>query len=161
MIKNLNVPVERIGIIKADRKRLEERTNTKIKFDENTVIIEGGPMDVWLTKYVMKAIARGFNPDKSLELLKKDKWLEVINIKDYKKTEKAIKRIKGLIIGENGKAKKNIEEMTGCMVSVYGKTVSIIGDSKKLPYVKEGIEMFINGSKHNKVYNYLKRCSDD
>ena len=161
MIKNLKVPEERIGVLKADRIKLEKSTSTKIKIEKNSVSIEGDPIRVWETIDVVKAIGRGFNPDKSLQLIDEDKILHVINIKDFRKTDKAIKRIKSRIIGSEGKTKRRLEEMSDCMISVYGKTVSIIGDSKKVPNVKDAIEMFINGSKHNKVYNYLSRCSDE
>lgn len=160
MIKNVKIPGERIGVLKACIRKLEEKTETKISVEENNVRMEGEALEVWKTKDIIKAIARGFNPEKALELLNDENVLCVINLKDYENTEKGIKRIKGRLIGREGKTRKKFEE-NGCMLSVYGKTVSIITNCEKISFLKEGIEMLINGSKHNKVYNYLERCFDE
>lgn len=158
MIKNLKVPEERVGVIKTCISNLGKNTNVKISVEEGSVRIEGEPLEVWKAKDIMKAIARGFSPEKAFLLLDDDKMLCVMDLKDYENTEKGIKRIKGRIIGEDGKTRERIEEMAGCVISVYGKTVSVIADSEKMSSIKEGIEMLINGCKHNKVYNYFHGC---
>jgi len=161
MIKNFKIPEERIGILKSCTRELKEKTNTKIDVEGEGVKIEGEPLDVLKTEEIIKAVGRGFSPEKALELLNDEKILCIINLKDYQHTEKSIKRVKGRLIGTDGKTKRRIEEMSGCMLSIYGKTVSIIADSEKISTIKEAIEMLINGSKHNKVYNYLERCLND
>ena len=161
MIKNLKIPGERIGVLKSSLKKLEMKTGTKIFVENNDIRIEGEAFDVWKTKDVVKAIGRGFAPEKALKLLEEGNILDVINLKEYDLTEKGMKRIKGRIIGKDGKTRRKIEDMSGCMISVYGKTVSIISSFEKISPVKNAIEMLINGSKQNKVYNYLSRCFND
>ena len=161
MIKNLKIPMERIGVLKASLKKLEVETGTKIFTERNDVRIEGEPLDVWKAKDVIKAIGRGFSPERAMELLEEGKILYVINLKEYGLTENGMKRVKGRIIGRDGKTRKKIEEICDCMISVYGKTVSIISSSEKISVVKNAIEMLINGSNQNKVYNYLHRCFND
>ncbi len=158
MIKNLKIPEKRIPIIKSCKKKLEEKTKTKLTIEEKEIKISGEPIETWRTVDIVKAIGRGFNPDKSLDLLDEEKSLYIIKLKEYQKTEKGIKRLKSRIIGRQGKSKNTIEEIGNCNISVYGKTVSVIGESKKINCVVSGIEMLINGSKHNKVYNFLRRC---
>jgi ribosomal RNA assembly protein len=157
MIKNLKIPEKRTGVLKSCLPLLEKRTDTKINFEEGSVRIEGEALKVWETKDVVKAIGRGFNPERAFSLLEGN-VLYIINLKDYEKTDKGLKRVKSRIIGREGKTRNKIEEISGCMLSVYGKTVSIIAESEKISSVKTGIEMLINGSKHNKVYNYFHRC---
>ncbi|HSA76637.1 MAG TPA: KH domain-containing protein, partial [Nitrosarchaeum sp.] len=75
------------------------------------------------------------------------------------KSNANIERIKGRIIGEGGKARKNMENLTGTHISVYGKTVSIIGDTSKLKLVVDAISSISNGSIHGAVYNKLEAAN--
>jgi ribosomal RNA assembly protein len=75
------------------------------------------------------------------------------------KSNANIERIKGRIIGEGGKARKNMENLTGTHISVYGKTVSIIGDTSKLRLVVDAISSISNGSIHGAVYNKLEAAN--
>ncbi|MCD6368082.1 MAG: RNA-processing protein, partial [Candidatus Aenigmarchaeota archaeon] len=134
-----------------------EKTETKVSIDENLVEIEGEALNVWKAKDIITAIGRGFSPMNSFLLLEDEKYLEVINLKAYTHTKKSILRIKGRIIGKEGKCRKKIENMTNSKISVYGHTVSIIGDSEKIPEIKNAINMLIKGIKHEKVYGYLRR----
>jgi len=47
--------------------------------------------------------------------------------------------------------------MTGARVSVYGKTISIIGDSEQLATVREALNMLIDGAPHGAVYGFLEK----
>jgi len=67
-------------------------------------------------------------------------------------------RIKGRIIGLHGKSRRVIEELTKCDVSVYGKTVAIIGEATELRLAKDAIEKLAAGSQHKSVYNMLQRA---
>jgi len=51
--------------------------------------------------------------------------------------------------------------MTGTYVSVYGKTVSIIGEIEHLQIAKEAVEMILKGSRHKTVYSFLERKKQD
>jgi ribosomal RNA assembly protein len=48
-----------------------------------------------------------------------------------------------------------IEKCSGCSLSVYGKTVSLIGNYEQLNIAREAVQMIIRGSKHSKVYGFL------
>ncbi|MEK6930973.1 MAG: KH domain-containing protein, partial [Thermoproteota archaeon] len=84
----------------------------------------------------------------------------VIDLREFAgKSNANIERIKGRIIGEGGKARKNMENLTGTHISVYGKTVSIIGDTSKLRLVVDAISSISNGSIHGAVYNKLEAAN--
>ena len=108
-----------------------------------------------------KGYRKGIAPEKAMNLLNDDNVLYVINLSEHGMSENKMIRVKGRIIGRHGKTRRKIEELSGSMISVYGKTVSIISPFNKVSKVKNAIEMLINGSKQNKVYNYLLRCSND
>ncbi|RLG35306.1 RNA-processing protein, partial [Methanosarcinales archaeon] len=72
-------------------------------------------------------------------------------------TPKTLKRIKGRIIGQKGKTRRVIETLTGVKISVYGKTVSLIGYPEQIKVAREAIEMLIKGTPHSTVYTFLER----
>jgi len=105
-----------------------------------------------LAKNIVKAIARGFSPQKAFLLLNENNALEIIEIPG---NEKNVIRIKSRIIGSEGKTRKRLEELTDCLISVYGKTVSIIGGFEKISFAKKAVKMFISGASHKTVYRFL------
>ncbi len=108
---------------------------------------------------VVEAIARGFSPLRALKLLDPEISLEVIDMRDFAgKSENSLSRIKGRIIGLQGKSRRVIEELTKCDISVYGKTVAIIGDPTDLRLAKDAVEKLAAGSQHKSVYNMLQRA---
>ena len=80
-------------------------------------------------------MGRGFSPENSLRLLRGENSLHVIDLREFGgKSPDQIERIKGRIIGENGTARLNIENLTGATISVYGRTVGIIGRTKSITF---------------------------
>jgi ribosomal RNA assembly protein len=51
--------------------------------------------------------------------------------------------------------------MTGVDISIYGKTVAIIGDMEQIHIAKEAVEMILNGVRHKTVYAFLERKTRD
>ena len=91
-------------------------------------------------------------------MLEDDIILDIIDLEDYfGKSENSLKRIKGRIIGKNGMTRKVIENMTGVNISVYGRTVSIIGGYDDVTEAKRALEMLMHGSMHSTVYKFLEK----
>ncbi|RLE87097.1 MAG: RNA-processing protein, partial [Thermoprotei archaeon] len=67
-------------------------------------------------------------------------------------------RVKARIIGEHGKARKTLEEMTGTYISVKESYVAIIGSYEHANVAREAIEMLIRGQRHSSVYRFLERA---
>jgi len=153
------VPKDRIGVIKDKKtvKKLETSIKIKLSFQENAVIIEGEGVELFQAKNIVKAIARGFSPEKAFRLLNEEESLEIIKLEGF--TDKKIKVIKARLIGTKGKTRKLIENFSGCSVSIYGKTVCIIGNFEQMNIAREAIKMIIRGSKHSKVYGFLQDAS--
>jgi len=128
----VKIPQERVSVLIGEdgeaKKKIERLTKTKILVEDTSVTVEGESLSEWLARDIVKAVGRGFSPDKALSILSEDHMLLVIDLTDLVgSSEKTLSRYKGRIIGRDGKTRKIIEEMTGCYLSVYGKTVSLIG----------------------------------
>ena len=169
----LKIPRERVGVLIGKngitKDEIENLTKTDISIDSDTGSIAISPTEetedplaVWKSRYIVKAIGRGFNPDVSLKLLGDETLLEIINLPDYVgKSKKAIMRQKARIIGKEGRTKDIIIDMTGVDISIYGKTVAIIGDMEQIHIAKEAVEMILNGVRHKTVYAFLEKKSRD
>lgn len=157
----LRVPKNRVAVLIGTKggvkRRIEEETKTKITVDsqEGEVIVEGKDgVELLTVKNVVTAIGRGFNPEVARLLLKQDYSLEVISIAE---TKDHLKRIKGRLIGSEGKARRTIEGLTNCRISVLGKTVAIIGSIEDIVFARRAVEMLLKGSPHANVYKMLEK----
>ncbi|AIF69817.1 RNA-processing protein [Palaeococcus pacificus DY20341] len=170
----VRIPKERIGVLigrKGETKReIEEKTKTRIDIDSDSgeVFISStketeDPLAVWKARDIVTAIGRGFSPEKAFRLLEEGEVLEVINLSDIVigNDKNALPRVRGRIIGRKGRTREIIEEMSGTYVSVYGKTVSIIGNPIQVEIAKTAIEKLVRGSRHGSVYKFLERKKKD
>jgi ribosomal RNA assembly protein len=106
---------------------------------------------------IVSAIGRGFSPENSLRLLRGENSLHVIDLREFGgKSSDQIERIKGRIIGEHGTARLNMENLTGAKISVYGRTVGIIGEPNQLRSAVDAISSLSSGSMHGPVYSKLE-----
>jgi len=117
------------------------------------------PSLVFRAKEVVTAIGRGFSPERAFRLLQsEDVMLDIIDLRETVGRSPAdIQRLKGRIIGKEGKTRRIIEELTDADISVYGHTVAIIGNFDQASAAREAILMLIKGSQHGTVYKFLQR----
>ncbi|WGI17490.1 KH domain-containing protein [Methanonatronarchaeum sp. AMET-Sl] len=161
----VKIPNDRIGVLigkeGSTKKDIESRTGVKLKIDseDGNVQIDredADPLLGWKTSKVVRAIGRGFTPEKATKLLEDQKVLQVLDITNYAKTKKSRKRLKGRVIGKKGKTRNLLEEISGTNISIYGKTVSCIGKPERVTATIEAIEMILNGAPHGHAYRFLK-----
>ncbi len=164
MREYLKVPKDRIGVIigtgGATKAQIEEKGEAKLDVDsvEGVVCVESESLGILRAVEVVEAIARGFNPDKAFRIFDDEMiGLDIIDISKHADTPKELKRILGRVIGKDGKTREAIESLTGANISIYGKTVSVIGYIDQIQTVRKAIEMLIQGSKHAAVYSFLER----
>ncbi len=166
----VKVPPDRVRVLTANNsevlRELEGRTLTKVSVDEvnSYAIVEPSTPNTPVANVIkarefINAIAAGFAPERAWRLLNDDQILLVIDLKTVvTDSENHLTRIKGRIIGEGGKVKKNIEEITGTYISVYEDLIAIIGDYEGVNLAKEAVEMLIQGRQHSTVYKYLDKA---
>ncbi|MEM2878624.1 MAG: KH domain-containing protein [Candidatus Hadarchaeales archaeon] len=159
------LPRDRIGVVIGPdgkvKREIEERTGTKIRLNSETgeVQIEAGenPLGAMMARDVVNAIARGFSSEKAFRLFSEEAQLQVVDIRDYVgDSENALVRMKGRLIGEGGKVRKLIEETTGASISIYGKTIALIGSPEQLSVAREAVDMILRGAKHSSVFRFLE-----
>lgn len=163
----IRIPRDRIGVIIGPQGKIKRRIESTLQVELN-IDSESGNIEIslkpeqydvsvlFLTRNIIQAIGRGFSPKNAFTLLNEDNDLLVIDLEDYVgRSKNAQDRVKGRIIGKEGKSRAMIEELTNSLVCVYGSTVSIIGPFDMLPVTKEAVEMLINGSFHKTVWNHL------
>lgn len=166
--ETIKVPGDRVGVIVGRdgrvRKRVEELTNAKIDVNSEGVVTITAPENTenpvlaWKARDIIRAMARGFSPKNAFSLIDDDMQLLVISLREVVgSSQNQMKRVAGRIIGENGRTRRVIEQTTETKVSVYGKTVSIIGMSPGLDYARRAIDMLIAGAPHSTVYSRLER----
>lgn len=159
----LKIPEERIGaLIGTDgetKKQIEEQAGCQLDISkEGDVTVTGNDgIKLYTVREIVKAVGRGFNPDIALLLLKPDYTLELIELKDIAgKSKNTMLRLKGRIIGKGGKSREEIERLTNTYISVYGKTVALIGEITMVQIAKKAVALLVDGSAHSHVFKYLE-----
>lgn len=166
-MRSIRIPQDRVGTIigtKGETKKMLQRiSGIKIDVDtEGEVLIHdddetADPLMALKIIDVIKAIGRGFAPDRATRLFDDDEYLEVVDLKEFVGgRNNQLSRIRGRIIGKDGKTRQIIEDLTGVYVTIYGNTVALIGNSVSLPVAKHAVELLLNGSEHATVYHYLE-----
>ena len=158
----VKIPEQRIGALIGPngsiKKKIEFQTKAKIEIDsaEGDVIITGEGEAFFKAHDIVKAIARGFAPKRALTLLKDDYLLKIVDITEYTgKNGSTQKARKGRVIGREGSAREEIEKRTHCLISVYGKTVAIIGLADEIQNAQESVQMLLSGAKHETMESFL------
>jgi ribosomal RNA assembly protein len=166
----IKVPRERVGVIigpdGVTKKNIEGKLSVELQIDSDsgdvTITMSEKATDpsmLFKAKDVVTALGRGFSPEHAFRLVRdEDAVLDVIDLRTaFGKSEADIKRVKGRIIGMNGKTRRLIEELTDAQVAVFGHTVSIIGTIEQAGVAREAVEMLVKGSMHSTVYRVLHR----
>ena len=166
----IRIPRERVGALVGPqgtiKKSIEEKLSVELQIDSGTgdvTVLMGenvtDPSTLFRAKDVITAVGRGFSPEHAFRLIRDEEAiLDLLDLRTvFGKSEADIKRVKGRIIGMNGKTRMIIEELTDTNIAVYGHTVGIIGTLEQAQVAREAIEMLIKGSMHATVYRFLHR----
>lgn len=166
----VRIPKERVGVLIGPdgkvKQRIEEKFMVELLIDGDsggvTVVLSekaSDPSLLFRAKDTVTAIGRGFSPEQAFRLLRNDD--DVFDFVDLRavfgRSESDIKRVKGRVIGANGKTRKLIEELTEASMVVYGHTIGFIGSFEQVDVARNAVQMLINGSQHHTVYKYLQR----
>lgn len=144
-----------IRIIK-NKDNLERELNVKIEINGKEVNISGIPEEEYIAEKVIEALDFGFPFSNALDIKKDDFLFEILNIKEYT-NQKDFERVRGRVIGKDGKALKTISNLSNCNVELSGNKLGIIGDAEGIRNVEEACKLLIKGSKHANVYAYLEK----
>jgi ribosomal RNA assembly protein len=166
----VRIPKERVGVLVGPdgevKQKIEEKFMVELEIESEaggvTIVLSertNDPSLLFRAKDVVTAIGRGFSPEHAFRLLRNED--DIFDFIDFRvvfgRSESDIKRVKGRIIGANGKTRKLIEELTDASVVVYGHTVGFIGTFEQVDAARNAVQMLIDGSQHHTVYRYLQR----
>lgn len=169
----VKIPPERLGAVIGEegsvKKEISRRLGVSINIDtvNSMAVIEPEadntpPVNVVKAAEIVKAIAYGFTPDKAMSLLNEDYVLVVVDLKELLgDKENHLRRVKGRIIGEGGRARRTLEELTGTYIVVGEYHVAIIGEYERAMAAKEAVEMLAQGRMHSTVYRHLETLMRD
>ena len=164
----VRVPRERVAVIIGkegeSKRQIESVGEVKLSIQSDTgdvsIIQKGDPLKANITASVIQAIGRGFSPLNATLLYEENHQLIVISLRDFAKPgSRRMDQIRARLIGTGGKTRRVVEELTSTHISIYGDTVSIIGDYVAVEYAKEALNMLINGSKQRTVYTFLEKSA--
>lgn len=167
MTEFIKIPQDRVGVLVGTEGKtkamLEDKCGVKLDITHDGGVTITSPdedgLKGWKALDVVRAVGRGFNPKYAIILLKEDNVLSVVNLHDALKKDTEVARVKARIIGEKGKAWQTMELLTNTRLSVYGRTVAIIGQADDVDLAERGIQMFVNGSMHANVFRFLENES--
>jgi ribosomal RNA assembly protein len=167
------IPLERLGVLigreGSMKNRVENAFKARLAIQSESGVVEivpredsNDPTMILRARDVVVAIARGFSPDRALSLVDDDIVLDIIDLRDtFGRNERDIARLKGRVIGRDGKIRRLIEEMTDAKVSVYGHTISMLGEYEKVTAAREAIELLLKGKQHSTLYKLLRKIKSE
>ncbi|MCK4614759.1 MAG: RNA-processing protein [Thermoplasmata archaeon] len=166
--ESYKIPKDRVAVVighdGTTRNALEKRSGARIRVDS-----ENGEVEVDLKNpedplmglklgNIIRAIGRGFSPEHAFVLFEDDYYFELIDIRDFiGKSKNAINRMRGRLIGKDGKTRRIIEETSEAYVSIYGHSVGLIGQDLNVQFARTAVEMILNGAEHSSVYSFLEK----
>lgn len=153
---------KRLGAARQFIKLVDGKFGHRLELDENQLCIKVTPgpeasVDAILKiREMAKAVALGFAPEQAMSLENDEYVLAVINLKDYTDKPNHLRRIKGRIIGEGGRAKRTIENLAEVSMVVGDNYVAILGKLDDVEIAKRAVEMLIEERKHSTVYKFVQ-----
>jgi ribosomal RNA assembly protein len=165
-MQHVTIPQDRVGVLigegGATMREIEDRAEVRLDIDSETgaVAVEsvGDPVRGMRGPEIVRAIGRGFAPEDALELLDDEMMLfETVDLEAATRNRNDLRRQKGRLIGENGRTRELMEELTGANVVIYGSTLGTIGPPAAVRSVRKATEMILDGAPHGAVYAFLER----
>jgi ribosomal RNA assembly protein len=166
----VRVPEERLAVVigarGATKRDIERLSGTRLTVlaEDHSVRIQGpdggDPWGALKAREVVTALGRGFSPPRAFRLFQEERYLMVLDMKEIsgKRTKDALRRLRSRLIGHHGRARERLEELSGCLVSVYGTSVALIGSDEELLRGRRAVTMLLRGSEHSAVFHYLERA---
>lgn len=148
-----------VRVIK-NKKKLEKILNVKITNVGKEVSVDGPGEDEYFALKVIDALNLGFSFSDAISIKQHELEFDVINIKDYARRGN-LEKIRGRVIGKNGKALGAISELTKCSLEIKGNEIGIIGDPERIKFAIDAVIQIVQGSKHANVYKGLEKRKED
>jgi len=162
------IPKSRIAVLIGEKgvskNEIEREGNVRLRIDSKTGEIKIRSKDA-LSAYqganVIRAVARGFPPEIARKLFKPDYSYEVISLEEFIRNKKDLIRMRGRLIGTEGKSRDRIQFLTQTQIRIQGKTVAILGKSLSVANARHAVEMLLQGTPHSRAFAFLKEQTEE
>ena len=164
-MQHVKIPQDRIGVLIGEggetMREIESAAEVRLDIDSESgsVAVEsvGDPVLGLKGPEIVRAIGRGFAPEDALELVADEMMLfDVVDIAAASRNSNDMKRQKGRLIGEGGRTRELMAELSGASVVIYGSTLSMIGTPRQVDVARRAAEMLLDGAPHGAVYSFLE-----
>ncbi|MFW6385317.1 MAG: KH domain-containing protein [Halodesulfurarchaeum sp.] len=165
-MQHVKIPQERIGVLIGEGgetvRQIEQAAEVTLEIDSENGMVRieetGDPLRGLTGVDIVRAIGRGFPPEEAMTLLDDElRMFDTIDIRRAARNDNDLRRKKGRLIGENGRTRELMEELTGANVVIYGTTLGVIGSPKEVDVIRTAAEMILDGAPHGAVYSFLER----
>lgn len=165
-MRHVKIPTERIGVLIGEGgetlEAIEEAGEVELEVDSENGAVRlesvGDSLKGMTAAEVVEAIGRGFAPAEAMTLFDEEmRMFELIDIERVARNDNDLRRQKGRLIGEGGRTRELMEELTGANVVIYGSTLGIIGSPREIEIVRSAADMLLDGAPHGAVYSFLER----
>jgi ribosomal RNA assembly protein len=152
----------RLGAARQFVKLVDGKFGHRLELDEGQLYIkitpgpEASVDSILKIREMARAVALGFAPEEAMALENDEYVLAVVDLKEYTDKPNHLRRIKGRIIGEGGRAKRTIESLAEVSIVVGDNYVAILGRLDDVEIAKRAVEMLIEGKKHSTVYKFIQ-----
>mgnify|MGYP001157863006 FL=1 len=167
MIQELKIATSRVGVLigkgGSTKKELETKTHTTISIDSKEGLVkveaaEENAIPLLRAVEIINALNAGFSPQRAFEMIEdEDLLLDIIDLSHAADNPRQLDRLRGRIIGKDGRAREQIENMTDVDISVFGHTVGLIGYPEQMKIARAAIDMLIEGVPHENVFAFLDK----
>ena len=147
---------DKVARIIKNRKKLERILKVKITNKGKEITFEGSPENEYEAEKVLQALDLGFGFSDAVSIKEKELEFDIFHIKDYARRGN-IEKVRGRIIGKNGRALATLSELTKCSLEIKGNTIGIIGDPEEIKPAIDAVIHLIQGAKHANVYKGLEK----
>ena len=164
--KRIRIPADRVGALigKAGKAKasIESACSVRLRIlaDGEVSISASGDADKVLpfkAAEMVTAVGRGFSPEAALRLVHGENTLHVMDLRQFgARTGAQLARIRARLIGKEGKARRNVENLSNTAVCIYGRTVSVIGSAASLRMAVDALSSLSQGSMHGSVYSRME-----
>jgi len=168
MVTTLIVPLSKKFFDKFEKnekilKEAEELTLCNVEIDKQNLraIIKAKDLksDILKMRDFLISLSHGIDEENAFKIIKYDMILYIINLKNIFDSKDDIKRILGRIIGENGKIKQKISEITECSIYIDNSNIVLIGSFEDVEYAKQAIQILVDGSPHSRLFKFLDKVA--
>jgi len=150
------VYIEKFIEVLKNKTKLEKELEVKIENKGKNIFVDGEGDKEFIALKVLEAIDIGFSIERALLLKNENNIFQTLNIRDLTKRND-IHRIKGRLIGTEGKTLRTLKTLTNCAISVTDNQIGIIGDAESIKDAIISVTSLVQGSKQGNVYARLER----